>query len=84
MDRIAATGGVEDLHLAWAGRTSVDQPHYFRIQGAVTLIEFDNAENNANHVHSVWRDPFNDFDSDLWMQHHLEHDHTGTTAGDPV
>ncbi len=80
MDRIAAAGGVEELHFAWAGGTSIDQPHYFRIQGAVTLVEFDNAEDNANHVHSVWRDPANDFGADLLIQHHLEHDHTGSPA----
>lgn len=81
MDRIAAAGGVEELRFAWAGGTSIDQPHYFRIQGPVTLVEFDNAEDNANHVHSVWRDPSNDFGADLLMQHHLAHDHTGA-AGD--
>jgi Protein of unknown function (DUF3500) len=76
MDRIAAAGGVEELHFAWAGGTSIDHPHYFRIQGPATLVEFDNAEDNANHVHSVWRDPANDFGADLLIQHHLEHDHT--------
>ena len=75
MDRIAGAGGVEGLHFAWAGGTSIDQPHYFRIQGPVTLVEFDNAEDDANHVHSVWRDPSNDFGADLLVQHHLEHDH---------
>ena len=80
MDRIAAAGGVEALHFAWAGGTLIDQPHYFRIQGPVTLIEFDNAEDNANHVHSVWRDPSNDFGADLLIQHHLEHDHHGSGA----
>lgn len=77
MDRISKAGGVEELHFAWAGATSVEQPHYFRIQGGATLIEFDNAEDNANHVHSVWRDPANDFGIDLLMRHHLEHPHPG-------
>lgn len=77
MDRIARAGGVENLHFAWAGGTTLSDPHYFRIQGPVTLIEFDNAEDGANHVHSVWRDPTNDFGADLLMQHHLAHDHSG-------
>ncbi|MEU3509701.1 DUF3500 domain-containing protein [Streptomyces longwoodensis] len=81
MDRIATAGGVENLHFAWAGATSIEQPHYFRIQGPVTLVEFDNAEDDANHVHSVWRDPSNDFGADLLIQHHLEHDHTGSHDG---
>jgi hypothetical protein len=78
MDRITAVGGVEALHFAWAGGTTIDKPHYFRIQGQHTLIEFDNAEDNANHVHSVWRDPSNDFGANLLLQHHLEHDHSGS------
>ncbi|WP_052457471.1 DUF3500 domain-containing protein [Streptomyces sp. AcH 505] len=77
MDRIGAAGGTDELHFAWAGGTAIDQPHYFRVQGPVTLVEFDNAEDNANHVHSVWRDPSNDFGADLLIKHHLEHDHTG-------
>ncbi|MGN5632101.1 DUF3500 domain-containing protein [Streptomyces sp. AC154] len=81
MDRIAAAGGVGELRFAWAGGTAIEHPHYFRIQGPVTLVEFDNAEDNANHVHSVWRDPSNDFGADLLMQHHLAHDHTGLPEG---
>ena len=83
MDRIGAAGGVDALHFAWAGGPSIGQPHYFRIQGPVTLIEFDNAEDNANHVHSVWRDPSNDFGADLLIQHHLEHPHADS-GGDDV
>ena len=82
MDRIASAGGVDELHFAWAGGTSIDLPHYFRIQGQVTLIEFDNAEDNANHIHSVWRDPSNDFAADLLMQHHLQHEHPGHHPND--
>jgi hypothetical protein len=84
MDRIAAAGGVKELHFAWAGGTTLAEPHYFRIQGPVTLVEFDNAEDNANHVHSVWRDPSNDFGADLLIRHHLEHDHTGMREDDAV
>ncbi len=78
MDRIAAAGGVGELYFAWAGGTAVAEPHYFRIQGPVTLIEFDNAEDNANHVHSVWREPTGDFGADLLLQHYLAHDHQGS------
>ena len=77
MDRIAAAGGVEELHFAWAGGTTIDQPHYFRIQGGATLVEFDNAEDDANHVHSVWRSPSHDFADDLLLQHHLDTPHAG-------
>lgn len=82
MNRIAAAGGVEELHFAWAGGIAIDQPHYFRIQGPGILVEFDNAEDNANHVHSVWRDPSNDFGADLLIRHHLKHDHDRSPADD--
>lgn len=72
MDRIRSNG-YEDLHFAWAGGQVVSEPHYYRIQGPVTLIEFDNAEDNANHVHTVWRDPVNDFGDDLLTRHYLAH-----------
>lgn len=81
MDRIAAAGGVEELRFAWAGGTSIEAPHYFRIQGAATLVEFDNAEDGANHVHSVWRSPSSDFADDLLLQHHLETPHQGQHEG---
>lgn len=71
MDRIR-DNGYDDLHFAWAGGQIIAEPHYYRIQGPVTLIEFDNAEDNANHVHTVWRDPTNDFGDDLLTRHYLE------------
>jgi uncharacterized protein DUF3500 len=84
-DRIARAGGVEDLHFAWAGGTSIDDLHHFRIQGPVTLVEFDNAEDDANHVHSVWRGPGNDCGRDLLIDHYLEEhgaaDNPLTSAG---
>jgi hypothetical protein len=48
---------------AWAGATDpvLGQPHYYRLDGPRFLVEFDNRQNNANHVHSVWRDPGGDF-----------------------
>lgn len=59
--RWTASRAVADLHFAWAGGTWITEPHYFRIQGPVTLVEFDNAEDDTNHVHGVWRDPAGDF-----------------------
>jgi hypothetical protein len=51
----------EGLHFAWAGGPEPGQPHYYRVQGPRLLIEYDNVQNGANHVHSVWRDPEGDF-----------------------
>jgi hypothetical protein len=75
MDRIAAAG-LDALHFAWAGGTEEAQGHYYRLQGPVTLIEFNNTEDDANHAHSVWRDPTNDFGRDLLMEH-LAGEHRG-------
>jgi Protein of unknown function (DUF3500) len=52
---------LEAVHFGWAGGTAPGQPHYYRIQGPRLLIEYDNVQNGANHVHSVWRDPEGDF-----------------------
>jgi hypothetical protein len=68
MDRIAAAG-LDALHFAWAGGTEYSQGHYYRLQGPVTVIEFNNTEDEANHAHSVWRDPTNDFGRDLLIEH---------------
>ena len=68
MDRIA-TAGMDALHFAWAGGTEYSDGHYYRLQGPVTLIEFNNTEDDANHAHSVWRDPTSDFGRDLLTEH---------------
>ena len=48
--------GVEKIGFAWAGPIEPGQKHYYRVQGPTFLIEFDNTQNNGNHIHSVWRD----------------------------
>ncbi len=63
---------VAGLHFAWAGEAEPRQPHYYRIQGARLLVEYDNTQNHVNHVHSVWRDPVNDFGEDLLRTHLAE------------
>ena len=69
--------GIHELHFAWAGSLSPEEGHYFRIHGPRTLIEYDNTQNNANHVHTVWRDLTNDFGRDLLRSHydHSDHNH---------
>jgi hypothetical protein len=59
-----------NLHFAWAGVLEKGGPHYYRIQGPTFLIEYDNTQNNANHVHSVWRDLEGDFGLDMLSQHY--------------
>jgi hypothetical protein len=56
-----AGDALEAVHFGWAGPAEPGQPHYYRVQGPRLLIEYDNVQNGANHVHSVWRDPEGDF-----------------------
>ena len=62
--------GLDNLHFAWAGSPAPGRPHYFRVQGATALIEYDNTQDGANHVHSVWIDPASLFGRDLLKAHY--------------
>jgi len=59
-----------NLYVAWAGGEQVGQPHYYRIQSPAFLIEYDDTQNNANHIHTVWRDLEGDFGLDLLKEHY--------------
>lgn len=61
-------GGLPSLRFGWAGSAEAGAPHYFRIQGARVLIEFDNS--GGNHVHSVWRDFDGDWGRDVLREHY--------------
>jgi hypothetical protein len=61
--------GVEKIAFAWAGEIEHGRPHYYRIQGPTFLVEYDNTQNDANHIHSVWRDFDGDFGRDLLREH---------------
>jgi hypothetical protein len=61
------------VHFAWAGPTAPGEPHYYRLQGPRLLIEWDNTQSNANHAHSVWRDPTSDFGLDVLGRHRAAH-----------
>ncbi len=63
------------LHFAWAGSLQSGEPHYYRVHGPTVLIEYDNTQNDANHVHSVWRDLQRDFGGDALRAHYQKHDH---------
>jgi hypothetical protein len=61
--------GVEKIGFAWAGETERGKKHYYRVQGPTFLIEYDNTQNDGNHIHSVWRDFDRDFGRDLLREH---------------
>jgi Protein of unknown function (DUF3500) len=61
--------GLDTIRFAWAGETDRGKKHYYRVQGPTFLIEYDNAQNDGNHIHSVWRDFAGDFGRDLLREH---------------
>jgi Protein of unknown function (DUF3500) len=64
---------LDAVHLAWAGPTDPGRPLYYRLQGPRLLIEYDNVQRQANHAHSVWRDPAADFGYDALGAHLAAH-----------
>lgn len=65
----------ENIRFSWAGATNVKEGHYYRVQGKIFLIEFDNFLDNANHIHTVWREYDGDFGRDLILEHYRNSDH---------
>ncbi len=58
-----------DAAFSWAGSQEPGGGHYYRISGPRLLIEFDNTQNGANHIHTVVRDPASDFGDDVLATH---------------
>lgn len=71
MEKLRAAG-FGNIYFAWAGGPERGQPHYYRVQGGTFLLEYDNVQNNANHIHTVWRDFAGDFGLDLLAQHYQQ------------
>jgi len=69
--------GLNNLRFAWAGdqQPGSGHPHYYRIQGPTIIIEYDNIQNNANHIHTVIRDLKNDFGGDELLKHYKKDQH---------
>lgn len=64
--------GLEKIYFTWMGSKKWGAGHYYRIHNPVLLIEYDNTQTNANHVHTVVRDITNDFGDDALMKHYKE------------
>ncbi len=67
-DQIRKAG--KNISFAWAGGVNPGEPHYYRIQAPSFLIEYDDTQDKANHIHSVWRDWNGDFGEDLLAAHY--------------
>ena len=69
--------GLNNLRFAWAGdqQPGIGHPHYYRIQGPTIIIEYDNIQNDANHIHTVIRDLKNDFGGDELLKHYKNERH---------
>jgi hypothetical protein len=74
LDEIRGAGR-EKIHFAWAGSLERGQGHYYRIHGPTFIIEYDNTQNDANHIHTVWHSTTRDFALDALKKHYAEHRH---------
>ena len=67
--------GIAAFRFAWAGSLTPGEAHYFRVHGPATVIEHDNTQNGANHIHTVWRDLAADFGNDALADHYRRQPH---------
>ncbi len=70
-----ADARLNDHFLLWAGSEIPGDPYYYRIQGPRLIVECDNTQRGANHIHTVWRDPDRDFGRDLLAEHYRSSEH---------
>ena len=77
--------GLEQVCFGWAGPVERGAGHYYALSGPTLLIEYDNTQDQANHIHSVWRDLRHDFAGDLLAQHYAGVRHLPQDGGnDPA
>lgn len=68
--------GQDQVTFSWAGGLRVGEGHYYAVAGPTLLIEYDNTQDSANHIHSVWRDLRHDWGGDALAQHYRSHRHS--------
>ncbi|MCG5216961.1 DUF3500 domain-containing protein [Streptosporangium sp. KLBMP 9127] len=71
--RDALDAGLDKVTFAWAGSDQRGQGHYYCVAAPTFLLEYDNTQDDANHIHSVWRDLRNDWGEDLLARHYADH-----------
>jgi hypothetical protein len=82
-DRIRSAG-LDDMTFAWAGPDEPGRGHYYAVRGPTFLVEYDNTQDGANHIHAVWRDLANDWGADLLARHYATEHRTGSQTADPA
>ena len=58
---LISEGGIDDIHFGWWGGAELNEPHHYVVQGKTFVIEYNNTQNSANHVHAIWRNLAGDF-----------------------
>ena len=67
-DRLVARN-LDAITFAWSGPEAPGRGHYYAVRGSDFVIEYDNTQNGANHIHAVWRELGNDWGEDLLARH---------------
>ena len=70
--RRTQAAGLDAVTFAWAGPDAKGEKHYYAVNGPAFMIEYDNTQNNANHIHSVWREWEGDWGEDILANHYRE------------
>ena len=69
------SAGLDSVTFAWAGPEQRGLEHYYSVVGPKFIIEYDNTQNEGNHIHSVIRDTEHDWGEDLLSAHYANSDH---------
>jgi hypothetical protein len=64
--------GLDGITFAWGGPVEKGAGHYYAIQGPTFIVEYDNTQNDSNHIHSVWRTFDGDWGEDILAQHYAQ------------
>ena len=73
MKKIEAAG-IDKVRFGWAGGTQPGEAWYYRVQGPTFIMEAANTQNQANHIHTTWRDFEGDFGRDILVEHYRQHE----------
>ena len=52
-------------YFAWSGSTTNGELAYYRIQGPTVIIEYAPQQGDLDHIHTIYRDPTNDYGARL-------------------